>query len=195
VPAIPGFVNARGSMIIEPLSEPPIDREEIAMTDQKTQSAPDVPRPPLPPFTRETAIQKIRLAEDGWNTRDPEKVALAYTVDSRWRNRAEFVNGRQDIVAFLTRKWKRELDYRLIKELWTFAGNRIAVRFAYECHDDSRNWFRSYGNENWEFDENGLMRIRHASINDLPIAESERKYHWPLGRRPDEHPGLTDLGF
>ena len=195
MPAIPGFVNARGSMIIEPLSEPPIDREEIAMTDQKTQSAPDVPRPPLPPFTRETAIQKIRLAEDGWNTRDPEKVALAYTVDSRWRNRAEFVNGRQDIVAFLTRKWKRELDYRLIKELWTFAGNRIAVRFAYECHDDSRNWFRSYGNENWEFDENGLMRIRHASINDLPIAESERKYHWPLGRRPDEHPGLTDLGF
>jgi nuclear transport factor 2 (NTF2) superfamily protein len=152
-------------------------------------------RPPLPPFTRETAIQKVRLAEDGWNSRDSEKVALAYTPDSRWRNRAEFANGRTEIVAFLTRKWARELDYRLIKELWIFDGNRIAVRFAYEWHDDSRNWFRSYGNENWEFEENGLMRLRLASINDLPINESARKYHWPLGRRPDDHPGLTDLGL
>ena len=152
-------------------------------------------RPPLPPFTRETAIQKVRLAEDAWNSRDPEKVALAYTVDSRWRNRSEFVNGRQEIVAFLRRKWTRELDYRLIKELWAFGGNHIAVRFAYECHDDSGNWFRSYGNENWEFDENGLMRLRLASINDLPIKETERKCHWPLGRRPDDHPGLSDLGF
>jgi nuclear transport factor 2 (NTF2) superfamily protein len=132
-------------------------------------------RPPLPPFTRETAIQKVRLAEDAWNSRDPEKVALAYTPDSRWRNRAEFPTGRQEIVAFLTRKWAKELDYRLIKELWAFEDNRIAVRFAYECHDDSRNWFRSYGNENWEFDENGLMRLRFASINDLPIKESDRK--------------------
>lgn len=152
-------------------------------------------RPPLPPFTRDTAIQKIRLAEDAWNSRDPEKVALAYTVDSHWRNRSEFINGRDEIVAFLTRKWAKELDYRLIKELWAFEGNRIAVRFAYEHHDDSGNWFRSYGNENWEFDEQGLMRVRHASINDLPIAESERNYHWPLGRRPDGHPELTDLGF
>ena len=149
-------------------------------------------RPPLPPFTRETAIQKVRLAEDAWNSRDPEKVSLAYTVDSRWRNRSEFVNGREEIVAFLRRKWMRELDYRLIKELWAFEGNRIAVRFAYECHDDSGNWFRSYGNENWEFDGNGLMRLRLASINDLPIKDTERKYHWPLGRR---HPGLSDLGF
>ncbi len=152
-------------------------------------------RPPLPPFTYETATLKTRLAEDGWNSRDPEKVALAYTVDSRWRNRSEFVNGRNEIVAFLTRKWARELDYRLIKELWTFAGNRIAVRFAYEWHDDSGNWFRSYGNENWEFDNDGLMRLRLASINDLPIKEGQRKYYWPLGRRPDEHPGLSDLGF
>jgi uncharacterized protein len=152
-------------------------------------------RPPLPPFTRETAIQKVRLAEDAWNSRDPEKVALAYTVDSGWRNRSEFVNGRQEIVAFLRRKWTKELDYRLIKELWAFEGNRIAVRFAYECHDDSGNWFRSYGNENWEFDENGLMRLRFASINDLPIKETERKYHWSPGRRPDDHPGLSDLGF
>src|SRR6266446_4513275 len=140
-------------------------------------------RPPIPPFTRETAMQKIRLAEDGWNSRDPEKVAQAYTLDSRWRNRAEFPNGRDEIVAFLTRKWAKELDYRLIKELWAFEGNRIAVRFAYE-------W-----NENWEFDENGLMRLRFASINDLPIKESDRKYHWPLGRRPDDHPGLSDLGL
>ena len=152
-------------------------------------------RPPLPPFTRETAIEKVRLAEDAWNSRDPEKVALAYTVDSRWRNRSEFVNGRQEIVAFLRRKWTKELDYRLIKELWAFEGNRIAVRFAYEWHDDSGNWFRSYGNENWEFDENGLMRLRFASINDLPINETDRKYHWALGRRPDDHPGLSDLGF
>ncbi|MET7936358.1 nuclear transport factor 2 family protein [Streptomyces sp. NPDC005322] len=152
-------------------------------------------RPPLPPFTRETAIQKVRQAEDGWNSRDPEKVALAYSVDSRWRNRAEFLQGRTDIVAFLTRKWSRELDYRLIKELWAFDGNRIAVRFAYECHDDSGNWFRSYGNENWRFDADGLMTQRHASINDLPIKEADRKFHWPLGRRPDDHPGLSDLGL
>jgi uncharacterized protein len=152
-------------------------------------------RPPLPPFTRETAILKARLAEDAWNTRDPEKVALAYTIDSRWRNRAEFINGRPDIIAFLARKWTRELDYRLIKELWAFDGNRISVRFAYECHDDSGNWFRSYGNENWEFEENGLMRLRFACINDLPIRDSDRKFHWPLGRRPDDHPGLSDLGL
>jgi nuclear transport factor 2 (NTF2) superfamily protein len=152
-------------------------------------------RPPLPPFTQESAVQKVRMAEDGWNSRDPEKVSLAYTPDSEWRNRAEFVHGREEIVAFLKRKWSRERDYRLIKELWAFEGNRIAVRFAYECHDAAGNWFRSYGNENWEFDENGLMQRRLASINDLPIKESERKYHWPLGRRPDDHPGLSDLGF
>jgi hypothetical protein len=150
---------------------------------------------PVPPFTRETAIQKVRLAEDGWNSRDPARVSLAYTVDSHWRNRAEFINGREAIVAFLTRKWARELDYRLIKELWACAENRIAVRFAYEWHDDSGNWFRSYGNENWEFDAEGTMRHRFASINDLPIAPAERKYHWPLGRRPDDHPGLSDLGL
>ena len=152
-------------------------------------------RPPLPPFTRETAVKKVRAAEDGWNSRDPEKVALAYTTDSRWRNRAEFPTGRQEIVEFLKRKWAKELDYRLIKELWAYNTNRIAVRFAYEWHDDSGNWFRSYGNENWEFDGNGLMRFRFASINDLPIKEAERKYHWPLGRRPDGHPGLSDLGL
>ena len=152
-------------------------------------------RPPLPPFTHETATQKVRLAEDAWNTRDPEKVSLAYTPDSRWRNRSEFINGRQEIVAFLTRKWAKELDYRLIKELWACDENRIAVRFAYEWHDDSGNWFRSYGNENWEFDDSGLMRLRLASINDLPIKESERKYHWAWGRRPDEHPGLSALGL
>ncbi|MFF7901828.1 MULTISPECIES: DUF1348 family protein [unclassified Streptomyces] len=152
-------------------------------------------KPPVPPFTRESAIEKVRLAEDAWNTRDPERVALAYTVDSHWRNRAEFIDGREQIVAFLTRKWTRELEYRLIKELWAFEGNRIAVRFAYECHDDSGNWFRSYGNENWEFDEQGLMRVRLACINDLPVKEDERKYHWPLGRRPDDHPGLSDLGL
>ena len=152
-------------------------------------------RPPLPPFTVETAAQKARMAEDAWNTRDPARVALAYTSDSVWRNRSEFFQGRAAIEAFLTRKWNRELNYRLIKEVWTFRENRIAVRFAYEWHDDNRNWFRSYGNENWEFDEQGLMRRRIASINDLPIQESERKYHWPLGRRPDGHPGLSDLGL
>jgi nuclear transport factor 2 (NTF2) superfamily protein len=152
-------------------------------------------RPPVPPFTHETAVQKVRLAEDGWNSRDPEKVSLAYTVDSRWRNRSEFIKGRAEIVAFLTRKWSKELDYRLIKELWAFKESRIAVRFAYEWHDDSRNWYRSYGNENWEFDENGLMLVRHASINDLPIRESDRKYRWLLGRRPDDHPGLSELGL
>jgi nuclear transport factor 2 (NTF2) superfamily protein len=152
-------------------------------------------RPPLPPFTRETAIQKVRLAEDGWNSRDPEKVSLAYSPQSHWRNRAEFANGREEIVALLTRKWTKELDYRLIKQLWAFDDNRIAVRFAYECRDDSGNWFRSYGNENWEFDKNGLMRLRFACINDAPIKESERKFHWPLGRRPDDHPGLSDLGL
>jgi uncharacterized protein len=155
----------------------------------------ELSRPPFPPFTLETAIQKARLAEDGWNSRDPERVALAYTVDSQWRNRSEFIHGREEIVAFLTRKWKAELEYRLIKELWTFAGNRIAVRFAYEYHDAAGNWFRAYGNENWEFDQQGLMYARHASINDLTISESERKYHWPLGRRPDDHPGLSELGF
>ncbi|WP_042426132.1 nuclear transport factor 2 family protein [Streptacidiphilus anmyonensis] len=152
-------------------------------------------RPPLPPFSRETAIAKVRQAEDGWNSRDPEKVALAYTPDSRWRNRAEFLTGRDEIVKFLTRKWERELDYRLIKELWAFDGHRIAVRFAYECHDDSGQWYRAYGNENWEFDDAGLMRARHASINDLPIAEGERMFHWPSGRRPDGHPGLSELGL
>jgi uncharacterized protein len=152
-------------------------------------------RPPLPPFSRETAIAKVRLAEDGWNSRDPEKVALAYSLDSRWRNRSEFVNGRQEIVAFLTRKWTRELDYRLIKELWAFSDDRIAVRFAYEWHDDSGNWYRSYGNENWEFNNDGLMRLRFASINDLPIRESDRKYFWTAGRRPDTHAGLSDLGL
>jgi uncharacterized protein len=149
----------------------------------------------IPPFTRETAIAKIRAAEDGWNSRNPERVSLVYTQDSRWRNRVEFMNGRDEIVAFLKRKWARELDYRLIKELWAFADDRIAVRFAYEWHDDSDNWFRSYGNENWEFDAAGLMRRRFASINDLPIAETERKFRWPLGRRPDDHPGLSDLGL
>ncbi len=152
-------------------------------------------RPPLPPFDRDSAIQKVRLAEDAWNTRDPERVSLAYTVDSIWRNRAEFITGREAIVQFLRRKWARELDYRLIKELWAVSGDRIAVRFAYEWHDDSGHWFRSYGNENWEFDGDGLMRRRHASINDLPISETERKYFWPLGRRPDDHRGLSDLGL
>ena len=153
----------------------------------------DTARPPLPPFTHERAVQKIRMAEDGWNSRDPQRVSLVYTPDSVWRNRADFVHGREQIVQFLTRKWARELDYRLIKELWAFDGARIAVRFAYEWHDDSGNWFRSYGNENWEFDAQGLMAYRHASINDLPIAESARLFHWPLGRRPDEHPGLDAL--
>ena len=152
-------------------------------------------RPPLPPFTRESAVQKVRLAEDAWNSRNPEKVALAYSLDSRWRNRSEFVNGRQEIIAFLTRKWAKELEYRLIKEVWAFTDNRIAVRFAYESHDNSGNWFRSYGNENWEFNDDGLMRVRFASINDLLIKEADRKYHWPLGRRSDDHPGLSELGL
>lgn len=154
------------------------------------------PRPPLPPFTRDTAAQKARAAEDAWNSCDPQRVSLAYTEDSRWRNRADFVNGRAEIVEFLTRKWKREQDYRLIKEVWAHESNRIAVRFAYEWHDDSGNWFRSYGNENWEFDESGLMRVRHASINDLPITENERKFHWDRSApRPADHPGLSDLGL
>ena len=152
-------------------------------------------RPPLPPFTLETAIEKVRLAEDGWNTRDAAKVALAYSLDTRWRNRAEFANNRDEAQAFLERKWKKELDYRLIKELWAFGGNRIAVRYAYEWRDDSRNWFRSYGNENWEFGEDGLMRRRYACINDMPIKESDRKFRWPLGRRPDDHPGLSELSL
>lgn len=146
-------------------------------------------------FTAETARVKVRAAEDAWNTRQPARIALAYSPDSRWRNRNEFVNGRAEIEAFLTRKWQRELDYRLIKEIWAFVGNRIAVRFAYEWHDDSGNWFRSYGNENWEFDANGLMQRRFASINDLPISEADRKFHWPLGPRPADHPGLSDLGL
>lgn len=155
-----------------------------------------IQRPPLPPFTRQTAIEKVRLAENGWNSRDPGKVALGYSVDSWWRNRAEFIQGRPAIIEFLTRKWRKELDYRLIKELWAFEGNRIAVRFAYEWHDDSGNWFRAYGNENWEIDENGLTRHRHASINDLPIKESERKYRWDSSKpRPLDHPGLTELGL
>ena len=155
----------------------------------------DTQRPPSPPFTLETAIQKVRLAEDGWNSRDAAKVALAYTEDTEWRNRAEFVHGRDQARSLLERKWAKELDYRLIKELWAFEGNRIAVRYAYEWHDDSGNWFRSYGNENWEFAPDGLMQRRFACINDMPIAESDRKYHWPLGRRPDDHPGLTELGL
>lgn len=152
-------------------------------------------RPPLPPFTPETAAQKARAAEDAWNSRDPQRVSLAYTPDSRWRNRAEFFSGRAAIVAFLTRKWARELDYRLIKEVWGFRENRIAVRFAYEWHDDANRWYRAHGNELWEFDEAGLMRRREASINDVPIGDSERKLHWPLGPRPEGHPGLTDLGL
>ena len=156
----------------------------------------DAARPPLPPFTTaEDAAKKVRGAEDGWNSRDPARVALAYTPDSEWRNRAEFIHGRAEIEAFLTRKWAKELEYRLIKELWAFTGDRIGVRFAYEWHDDSGNWFRSYGNENWEFAENGLMHRRFACINDLPITEAERKFHWPQGRRPDDHPSLSDLGL
>ena len=153
-------------------------------------------RPPLPPFTRDSAIAKVRAAEDGWNSGDPHRVSLAYTEDSRWRNRAEFLSGRGEIVAFLTRKWHRELEYRLIKELWAFGGDRIAVRFAYEYHDDSGNWFRAYGNENWEFDTTGLMRVRHASINDLPLLPAARLFHWDRsGPRPADHPGLSDLGL
>lgn len=152
-------------------------------------------RPPLPPFTEETARQKVRLAEDGWNGRDPEKVALAYTPDTKWRNRAHFVTNRAEAQAFLQDKWKRENEYRLIKELWAFTENRIAVRYAYEWRDDSGNWFRSYGNENWEFAEDGLMANRFASINDLPIREEDRLFRWPQGRRPDDHPGLSELGL
>jgi uncharacterized protein len=163
------------------------------MTQQPATNA--MTRPPVPPFTQESAMQKVRLAEDAWNSRDPEKVALGYSIDSKWRNRSEFINGRTEIIAFLGRKWKKELEYRLVKELWAYDSNRIAVRFAYEWHDDSGNWFRSYGNENWEFDEYGLMRQRFASINDLAISESERRYHWPLGRRPDNQPGLSDFGL
>ena len=152
-------------------------------------------RPPLPPFTRESAMEKVRLAEDGWNSRNPEKVALAYSQDTQWRNRAEFVHGRDEAQAFLQRKWQKEHEYRLIKELWAFEGHRIAVRYAYEWHDDSGNWFRSYGNENWEFTDDGLMQRRFACINDLPISASERLFHWPQGRRPDDHPGLSGLGL
>lgn len=152
-------------------------------------------RLPLPPFTRESAIEKVRLAEDGWNSRDPVNVALAYTTDTQWRNRAEFIRGRAEAQAFLERKWKKEQEYRLIKELWAFEGNRIAVRYAYEWHDDSGNWFRSYGNENWEFNEDGLMQRRFACLNDLPIRDDERLFHWPLGKRPDDHPGLSELGL
>ena len=173
--------------------ETPLTTQQTQVPEPKTSTT--ATRPPLPPFTLETAIQKVRLAEDGWNSRDPDKVALAYAIDSRWRNRAEFPHGRQEIIEFLKRKWAKELDYRLIKELWAFNGNRIAVRFAYEWHDDSGHWYRSYGNENWEFNDDGLMALRFASINDLPILESDRKYHWPLGRRPDDHPGLSDLGL
>ncbi len=158
-------------------------------------SQPAAPRPPLPPFSLETAKQKVRMAEDGWNSKDPVKVSLAYTPDSVWRNRSEFLRGREEIVRFLTRKWQKESDYRLIKEIWAFGDTRIAVRFAYEWHDDAGFWFRSYGNENWEFDANGLMAVRHASINDLAIGEAERRFRWPSGRRPDDHPGLTELGL
>ncbi|MBC2858493.1 nuclear transport factor 2 family protein [Stappia sp. 28M-7] len=160
-----------------------------------SQSAKTESRPPFPPFTRESAEQKVRMAENAWNSRDPERVALAYTPASRWRNRAEFPTGRTEIAAFLTRKWAREFDYRLIKELWAFTENRIAVRFAYEWRDDAGNWFRSYGNENWEFDEHGLMQTRIASINDIPIREEDRKFHWAPGPRPEDHPGLSDLGL
>lgn len=152
-------------------------------------------RPPVPPFTRETAMQKVRMAEDGWNSRDPQRVSLVYTQDSQWRNRAEFPRGRAEIVEFLTRKWAKEQEYRLIKELWAFECNRIAVRFAYEWHDATGHWFRSYGNENWQFDANGLMELRYASINDLPIKETERKFFWALGRRPDDHASLSELGL
>ena len=157
-------------------------------------SSPDA-RPPLPPFTHQTALQKVRMAEDAWNTRDPDRVSKAYTENSRWRNRSEFPVGRSEIVAFLSRKWNRELDYRLIKELWAFMENRIAVRFSYEWRDDAGNWFRSHGNENWEFDENGLMCVRYASINDQPIQERDRKFCWPLGPRPADHPGLSEFGL
>lgn len=164
------------------------ERNTRMSTDQNT-------RPPFPPFSHETAVLKVRMAEDAWNTRNPERIALAYTQETTWRNRAEFLSGREAIVQFLQRKWAKELDYRLIKELWAFDKSRIAVRFAYEWHDTTGNWYRSYGNENWEFDENGLMHSRIASINDLAIEVSERKYHWPQGRRPDDYPGLSELGL
>jgi nuclear transport factor 2 (NTF2) superfamily protein len=160
------------------------------MTDSRL-----IVKKPLPPFTRESAIEKVRLAEDAWNSRDPQRVSQVYSADTRWRNRSEFVTGQAGVVEFLQRKWAKELDYRLIKELWAFDGERIAVRFAYEWHDDSGNWFRSFGNENWAFNAQGLMFERHACINDLPIAEADRKFHWPLGRRPDDHPGLSEFGF
>ena len=163
-----------------------------SLTEDKTKES---DRPPLPPFDQDAAIKKVRLAEDGWNSRNPEKVSSSYTKNSVWRNRSEFLIGREAIIQFLTRKWAKELDYRLIKEIWAFHENRIAVRFAYEWHDDSGNWFRSYGNENWEFEGNGLMARRIASINDLPIREEDRKYFWSLGRRPDDHPGLSELGL
>ncbi len=169
-----------------------------ALRNQRSNAKPEFEmnqRSPLPPFDRDSAIQKIRLAEDGWNSRGPERVALAYSADSVWRNRSEFMTGREAIIQFLTRKWAKELDYRLIKELWAFSNNRIAVRFAYEWHDEGGDWFRSYGNENWEFNPDGLMQRRYASINDLSIQESERRYLWPLGRRPDDHPGLSDFGL
>jgi nuclear transport factor 2 (NTF2) superfamily protein len=166
----------------------PLPPKDIAMSHPET-------RPPLPPFNRDSAVQKVRMAEDGWNSRDPERLAMAYTVDSRWRNRAEFPVGREQIRDFLSRKWQGEGEYRLIKELWAFTDNRIAVRFAYESQDAEGNWTRSYGNENWQFDEHGLMALRYASINDLAISAAERKFHWPLGRRPDDHPGLSDLGL
>jgi hypothetical protein len=168
---------------------------EVFLEQDQSRRRNSMSRPRLPPFTAETAAQKARLAEDAWNSREPERVALAYTEDSRWRNRAEFFAGRQAIVEFLTRKWHRELDYRLIKEVWAFTGNRIAVRFAYEWHDDGGFWYRSHGNEQWEFDEAGLMRRREASINDVRITEAERRFRWPLGRRPDDHPGLTEVGL
>jgi nuclear transport factor 2 (NTF2) superfamily protein len=189
---------ARHSSTHQPIQEADAARAldgNIWVTRLQTEQFPALFRPPLPPFTREKAAQKVRLAEDAWNTRDPAHVALAYTVDSCWRNRTEFIQGRDAIETFLKGKWERELEYRLIKEFWSFGGNRIAVRFAYEWHDANGHWFRSYGNENWEFDENGLMRQRMASINDLPIAESERKFYWPLARRPDDHPSLSELGL
>lgn len=164
--------------------------ERITRTEKPMET-----KPPLPPFTEATARQKVRMAEDAWNTRDPDRVVLVYTEDTRWRNRSDFPVGREQVREFLQRKWSKELEYRLIKELWAFTGNRIAVRFAYEWHDDAGNWFRSYGNENWEFNEAGFMMHRFASINDLPIREVDRKFRWPLGRRPDDHPGLSDLGL
>ncbi|MCY1537587.1 hypothetical protein D9M68_730870 [compost metagenome] len=188
--------NCGGELVRRPIR--PAAKLEATRPDsprRNTMTAENAVRPPLPPFTRESAIEKVRLAEDGWNSRDPQRVSLAYTLDTKWRNRTEFALNRQEAKDFLTRKWAKELDYRLIKELWAFSDNRIAVRYAYEWHDDSGNWFRSYGNENWEFDENGLMANRFACINDMPIKESERKFHWPLGRRPDDHPGLAELGL